>query len=55
MPMCNKCDQIHNEIEPFRGLISPAWTPLSLAMIRYAIKMLEGEAAAAKCHDSQPN
>ncbi len=45
--MCNKCDQIDNEIEQLRGLIAPGMDALSLALIRCAI-----DKAAFKCHGS---
>jgi len=47
--MCNKCDQIDNQIEQFRRLISPGMDSLSLAMIRCAVEMLEADKVAAKC------
>lgn len=47
MHMCNKCDQIDNEIEQLRGLIAPGMDALSLALIRCAI-----DKAAFKCHGS---
>jgi len=46
MHMCNKCDQIDNEIEQLRGLISPGMDALSLAMIRCARELLEADKAA---------
>ena len=52
MHMCNKCDQMDNEIEQFRRLISPGMDALSLAMIRSAIELLEADKAAVKCHGS---
>lgn len=50
MHMCNKCDQIENEIEQLRGLIAPGMDALSLAMIRCAIELLEADKATFKCH-----
>lgn len=47
--MCNKCDQMDNEIEQFRRLISPGMDALSLAMIRCAIELLEADKAAVHC------
>lgn len=52
--MCNKCDQIDSEIEQLRRLKSPGMDVLSLAMIRYAIEMLEADKVAAKCHSGPP-
>jgi hypothetical protein len=52
MRMCNKCDQIDNEIEQFRRLISPGMDTLSLAMIRCAIELLEADRAAVDCSGS---
>jgi len=55
MHMCNKCDQIDNEIEQLRGLISPRMDAFSLAMIRCAIELLDADKAAFKCHGSVHN
>lgn len=49
MHMCNKCDQMDNEIEQFRRLISPGMDALSLTMIRCAIELLEADKAAVHC------
>jgi hypothetical protein len=50
--MCNKCDQIDNEIEQFRRLISPGMDALSLtmirSMIRCAIELLEADKATLR-------
>jgi len=48
MHMCNKCDQIDNEIEHLRVLISPGMDTLSLAMIRCAIELLEADKATLR-------
>ncbi|QOZ11438.1 hypothetical protein XH96_30870 [Bradyrhizobium sp. CCBAU 51765] len=50
--MCNKCDQIDNEIGQFRRLISPGMDALSLAMIRCAIELLQADRAAVDCSGS---
>lgn len=53
--MCSKCDQIDNEIEQLRGLISPGMDALSLAMIRCAIESLDADKAAFRCSRSAHN
>ena len=53
-PMCNTCDQIDNEIEQLRMLMSPGMDALSLTMIRCAVEMLEGDRTAVRCHGSPP-
>jgi hypothetical protein len=49
MLMCNKCDQIENEIQQFRRLATEGMDPLSLAMMRSAIESLEADRVALKC------
>ena len=46
--MCNKCNQLNNEIENLRVLISPGMDVLSLAMIRCAIELLEADKATLR-------
>ena len=47
--MCEKCQQLDARIAQLRRLIDPAFDPLTIAMLKEALRRAEDDRSAIQC------